>query len=395
MIDFDYAVIGNGLFGSAASRHLSKVSDSVAVIGPEEPDDLRTHDGVFSSHYDQGRLTRRIAANQLWAEMTERTFAAMELLETATGLTIHRPVGSLTVTAPEVVSRHGRQRYADVRGDPILVTEYAAGDESWRGQFPEYEFPYGCTVIHEPAPSGVLDPRALVSAQSQVATNQGAVVINDFVTEAAESTDAVNVTTSSGRQLRCEQVLVAAGAFTNHFNLLPRPLKTTTETEVVMLGSISDKDGRRLSTLPTVHFSLDDPNIADVYMTPPLVYPDGSWKVKMGCNTSADTTPETLGAIQAWFRTGDTDAVGPAMSKAMRAILPNVEFLDFETVPCIITMTENDHPIIDRVSERLCVAVAGNGMGAKSSDGWGGLAAQLVLDEPWPSWIDAGALAAR
>lgn len=395
MIDFDYAVIGNGLFGSSAARHLSIVSDSVVVIGPDEPVDFKTHEGVFSSHYDQGRLTRRIAANRLWAEMTARTFTAMQMLEAATGLTIHRPVGSLTVTAPGVVPRHGRQRAADVPGDPIALTEYAAGDESWRRQFPEYEFPHRCTVTYEPPPSGMLDPRAMVSAQSQVARAQGAFAINDFVTEAIDNTDAVTVTMSSGRQLKCGRVLVAAGAFTNHFGLLPRPLRTTTETEVVMLGAVSEEDGQRLSALPTVHFSIDDPDIADVYMTPPLVYPDGTWKVKMGCNTAADTTPVTLDAIQSWFRTGDTDAVGSAMSAAMQAILPNVDFLEFETVPCIITMTDNDHPIIDRVSDRLFVVVAGNGMGAKSSDGWGGLAAQLLLDDPWPGWIDAGALAAR
>ncbi len=34
---FDYLVIGKGLIGSAAARHLSARASSVAIIGPDEP----------------------------------------------------------------------------------------------------------------------------------------------------------------------------------------------------------------------------------------------------------------------------------------------------------------------------------------------------------------------
>ena len=34
---YKIAVIGRGLIGSAAGRHLSMISDGVAVIGPGEP----------------------------------------------------------------------------------------------------------------------------------------------------------------------------------------------------------------------------------------------------------------------------------------------------------------------------------------------------------------------
>ena len=115
----------------------------------------------------------------------------------------------------------------------------------------------------------------------------------------------------------------------------------------------------------------------------------------MGCNTSADALLDSLEAIQAWVRSGDTDAVADSMRAAMKTMLPHLDFIKFETGPCIITMTGNDHPIIDRVTGRTFVAVAGNGMGAKSSDGWGGLATQLMLDDPWPSWVDQDALSTR
>ncbi len=391
-LDYEFAVIGKGLFGSAAARHLSAAADRVVLIGPDEPADRTAHDGVYASHYDQGRLTRRIASNRLWAEMTARTFAAISMLETATGATILRPVGCLTVKNPAVAPRHTRE--TDAEGD-VDLTEYEIGDESWRDIFPEFDFPAGCSIVYEGAPAGVLDPRALVASQLEVARSQGATVITDFVTRAGEDAAAVTLRLASGREVRCGRVLVAVGSFVNHFPLLPRRLGISVETETFMLGTVSDRDGRRLATIPTVQYSIDDPDIADIYMTPPLVYPDGRWKVKMGCNTSADRHPESLEEIQAWVRSGDTDALAAAMQTAMQTMLPHVDFVEYETSPCIITMTANDHPIIDQTSDRTFVAVAGNGMGAKSSDGWGGLAAQSMLDEPWPTWIDRESLAAR
>ena len=60
---FDYLVVGKGLFGSAAIRHLSLMSDNVAIIGPDEPADPDAHTGVFASHVnaDHGNATIAIA----------------------------------------------------------------------------------------------------------------------------------------------------------------------------------------------------------------------------------------------------------------------------------------------------------------------------------------------
>lgn len=394
-IDFDFAVIGKGPFGSAAARHLSAATDGVVLIGPDEPPDRTNHDGVYASHYDQGRLTRRIASNRLWAEMTARTFEAMALLEAETGSTILRPVGCLTVRNPAVLPRHAREVVSSAVGEPVDHTGYEVDDESWRPRFPDFDFPAGCSITFESAPAGVLDPRALVASQIEVAQRQGAAVITDIVTATSEDKEGVTLRLASGREVRCGRMLAAVGSFINQFPLLPTRLGVSVESETFILGTVADDDGRRLTVLPTVQYSIDDPQIADIYMTPPLAYPDGRWKVKMGCNTSADSNLESLEAIQAWVRTGDTDRVSASMRGAMQGMLPRVEFLDFETGPCIITMTGNDHPIIDQVTERTFVAVAGNGMGAKASDGWGGLAARLMLDEPWPRWIDRDVLALR
>ena len=57
---FDFVVVGRGMMGAAAARHLAKTGASVALVGRGEPADWKAHDGVFSSHYDSGRITRTI-----------------------------------------------------------------------------------------------------------------------------------------------------------------------------------------------------------------------------------------------------------------------------------------------------------------------------------------------
>ena len=45
----DVAVVGRGLLGSAAARHLADLGADVAVIGPGEPAELASHNGVFAN----------------------------------------------------------------------------------------------------------------------------------------------------------------------------------------------------------------------------------------------------------------------------------------------------------------------------------------------------------
>ena len=56
----DVCVIGKGLLGSAAARHLAEMGLNVLLLGPDEPLVRAEHSGVFGSHYDSGRITRII-----------------------------------------------------------------------------------------------------------------------------------------------------------------------------------------------------------------------------------------------------------------------------------------------------------------------------------------------
>jgi sarcosine oxidase len=397
--DVQFAVVGKGLFGSAAARHLATFSESVAVIGPDEPADRRAHDGVYASHYDQGRLTRRADRNRLWSEMTERTFTAMTELEELTDRTIHRPVGSLTVHAAGVIPRHAREWFVDESRAPVDVTHWDADDETWRDRFSIFSFPGGSVAYYEGAPAGVLDPRQLVAANLEAVAGAGGQVVTEIVETIVETPDGVEIRRRDGLSITSDQVLVATGSFTNFFDLLARPVPTSVESETIVLATVPDEIGEQLASAPVVSFMIDDPHIADIYMTPPLVYPDGRWKVKMGANTSVDHFPMSVSDSHRWFREGPESIdefadVAAAMISAVKSMWRGVEFIEFEFEPCIITMTANDHPIIDRISERTCVAVAGNGSGAKSSVGWGQLGADLLARRAWPDWIDRSVLSA-
>ncbi len=70
---FRYAVVGCGLMGAAAARHLANMTEGVALIGPSEPADKAHHRGVFASHYDEGRITRTIDPDPVWARLARNS----------------------------------------------------------------------------------------------------------------------------------------------------------------------------------------------------------------------------------------------------------------------------------------------------------------------------------
>ncbi|NDH83925.1 MAG: FAD-dependent oxidoreductase, partial [Acidimicrobiia bacterium] len=93
----DVAVIGRGLIGSGAGRHLAESGRSVALIGPGEPSDWKVSDGPFSSHHDQGRITRIAGRNAMWTEVAAHACARYADIEARSGIGFHTPRGVLVV----------------------------------------------------------------------------------------------------------------------------------------------------------------------------------------------------------------------------------------------------------------------------------------------------------
>jgi sarcosine oxidase len=58
---YDVAVVGAGMFGSAAAKHLSRAGADVAVIGPAEPDgEAAVSQCEIGAYFDEARISRRL-----------------------------------------------------------------------------------------------------------------------------------------------------------------------------------------------------------------------------------------------------------------------------------------------------------------------------------------------
>jgi len=204
-------VIGRGLVGSAAGRHLSELTDGVVVLGPDEPADRAAHTGVFAS--------------------------------------------------------------------PFLAV------------------PDGAEGLFEGGRAGYISPRALVRAQTEVARQQGAVIIADQVTSLRPTAGGVEVDTGRGGTLRAERVLVATGAFTDACGLLSVDLKLRVLGRTVVLAHIDDRLLTELVGMPAL---IDAESGA--YILPPIRYPDGRHYLKIGIGSTADLELRSVPDLIGWFK---------------------------------------------------------------------------------------------
>jgi len=373
--------------GAAAMRYLSQVPARVGVIGPDEPADLETHQGVFASHYDQGRITRRLSKDVVWATLAQQAIGQYRAIEAQSGIQFYFPRGGLFVAPPgaagDYLVRVGEiGRRLDVAYEQLTATEL-------QDRLPLLRFPDNCLAVLEAPPAGYINPRELIKAQLAIARQQGASIIRETAVAVAGDHRGVSVTTQDGLSYRADKVLIAAGAFTNCFDLLRRKLALRVKSETIILARVPAAEAARLQTMPTVIYRIESPVLKDIYLLPPIQYPDGRFYVKMGCDTSADQTLYTLDDMRAWMTGGDSDVVAEAMAAAVRTIIPGLKALAWETKRCLITYTPHGKPFIDEVEAgRVYVATGGNGSSAKSSDAIGRLAADLVAQGKWAAELE-------
>lgn len=385
---FDYIVVGKGLFGAAAARHLSARGPGVAVIGPDEPRDLAAHEGVFASHYDQGRLQRHLSRDFVWATLSHRSHAEYAGLAERSGISFYHPVDSLHL-APYGKNSLFVEAAADTaRRLGIDYTPVASGRELDR-ELPMLSFPTEVRGYVERHPAGYVNPRDLVRAQLAVAEQQGATVRRETVSALSDRGDHVRVVTREGNAYEARKVLLAMGAYTGVFDALPRKLAMRVKSETIVLAKLPPAEVERLRGMPSMIYEISAPPVETIYMLPPIRYPDGHHYIKMGCNTAFDHYPETAEAMNRWVRAGESDGAKAAMAGLMQSVIPGLAALSFETKRCLVSYTADVWPYVDRVAgDRIYVATGGNGMGAKSSDAIGKLAADLLVHGEWVDSLD-------
>ncbi|ATN34871.1 FAD-dependent oxidoreductase [Rhizobium sp. ACO-34A] len=373
---YRHIVIGRGMMGAAAARHLASQTDGVVLIGPDEPADAASHDGVFASHYDEARITRTIDPDPVWARLANRSIARYVEIARESGVEFYHETGCLIV-GPK---RGGANSYvgnvcgaAEALGVPVEILSDATLSE----RFGYFSFGTGCEGVYEAANAGYINPRRLVEAQSKLARKAGAELIADTAVTVREEAGGVVVTTAGGLEIRGEQVLVAAGGFSIAENLLPRPLDLKVYGRTVAFFEIAEADLGVYAGMPSLIHEPEDP-LDHIYLLPPVRYPDGKTYLKIGGDPD-DLRLATEPDIRAWFRRGGRETTRRHLKRILDGLVPGLVNAPVTMSACVTSFTPGNYPAIGFASDRIAVLTGGCGTSAKSSDEIGRLGAELML----------------
>ena len=373
MSSVDVAVIGRGLIGTAAARHLVEGGLSTALIGPSEPEDRQTSAGPFSSHGDEGRITRVAGRTPVWSELAARSIARYRSIERRSEVPFHTPRG-LLVSVAEI------DDWIDaglIQGSNIHKVS-AADVEATTGLRISGSHP----VAYEGPPAGYINPRRLIMAQTRLTELAGGTVVDDVVTSIDPGGGTFEVKGQLGA-ITANRVLVATGAFGR--DLLRVKLNVQRRPRTVLLAEMSER-----SKLPSL--ILADPadhRLAEIYLVPPVRFPDGRTFLKIGGTLRTDPRMPGEADLIDWFRSDGDRVEAEALAASLRALLPGTELAMFSTLPCVVTGTPSGYPYVGWVDDGIAVAIGGNGSAAKSSDEIGRLAASLFSPDGWTDSLDA------
>jgi sarcosine oxidase len=374
--DLDVIVIGRGLLGSATARHLALENRKVAVIGPTEQHCLQSGE-VFASHYDETRVQRVLAQDHLWTRMNLESVRSWLALQELTGINFYQENGCVYVNNFEDGYLKGAASLAKEFGLDIKSIESSADLKSVSPLFSIDGPVFG---IFEPKLAGVINPRKLVNAQLQAFQNLGGIELNEIVTGVSRSNDRWLLETSAGLKYTTEKVVVAAGAFTNFFSLIPRTLDFYNKSEVVIISSLSESEYLKIRDMPSLLFEIETEDFDGIYVTPPTKRADGSYILKLGLNQKLDLDLSKHAAMKEWFERKNYTTFAPVLERELNKLFPQIYFLEKELKPCVISRTVTENPYIGEVEDGLFVLVGCNGYSAMSSDAQGRQMAALVTN---------------
>jgi len=375
---YDVAVIGAGMFGSAAGKYLAAAGLRTLIIGAVEPQNWQTHDGVFGSHYDEARITRIVDPDPYWGELAARSIAQYPVIEEQSGIKFHHAVGCLRVAS---LQQNGAsaQRHCMENGDQQNAKYKVLSGGETAQQFPYFHFLRDIDAIWESGAAGYINPRKLVQAQLKIAQNNDAILKRETAQEIIPETDAVKFLTREGQIYHSRKVLLAAGAYTKF--LLKHGDELQAHPVQVMLAEVEGPS----ANMPCLIYMLKNhPQIEDIYLLPPIQYPDGKWYLKIGAFPHHLQIAKTENELKNWFQHEPSDEETHATKQALKELMPALKVLSYRVVPCAWTYAPQTQPYIkilfqEDAKGRIAVATGGCGRGAKSSDAIGKLGAELLM----------------
>ncbi|MGI9404818.1 MAG: NAD(P)/FAD-dependent oxidoreductase [Hyphomicrobiaceae bacterium] len=378
---FKIAVVGRGLIGSAAARHLTELVDGVVAIGPDEPTNRKTHNGVFGSHYDEGRMTRVVDPLIEWSVTAKRSISRYKDLEQRSGISFFTPAGFLGIGSPGTDYNDKASMTGLAQG--AMLSRLSA--EDIRAQFPFLTVADDADGLLETGTAGHISPRSMINAQTELAETGGATLIRDAVKTIRPVPGGLEITTLGGALISAERAIVATGAFTKAWGLVPKNVNLRVYGRTIVLARIDETMRASFKGMPTMIVCE-----TDAYILPPIRYPDGHHYLKMGCGSDKDAVLDTSGKLDTWFKGSGSEGDKRKLMSYMTSMFPVLNDCEtWRTDTCAVTYTPSVLPTIDFVDEgKIVMAVGGCGKGAKGSDEWGRIAARTVLGLPWEHSFD-------
>ncbi|MEM7301988.1 MAG: FAD-binding oxidoreductase [Pseudomonadota bacterium] len=369
-------VVGRGLIGSAAARHLAECTDGVVCIGPDEPQNRVSHDGVFASHYDEGRMTRHVDPMQEWAITAGQSIKRYRDIEERSGIAFYSPSGYLGLGFPGDTYN---ARCAET-GESIGASLDRLDAETVRTRYPYLCVPDTIDGLVETGGAGHISPRRMVEAQTTLAAQAGATIVRQAARSIRAAPSGVEVELWDGSIVSAAKALIATGVFTSPLKLSPVDLGLTVYGRTTVLVRVEGEAVNMLRDMPT----MIDTSVG-AYILPPIQYPDGRSYLKMGIGTEDDPKFTSMSELQNWFKSKGSEADRIHFTQHLKTLIPVLETCSFwRTDSCAVTFTKSRLPIIDSVlDDRIFVAVGGCGKGAKGADEWGRIAAGMVRQLPW------------
>ncbi len=385
---YDYIVIGKGLIGVSTAYFLSQKSDNVVLIGPNEPANFAAHDGVFSSHYDSGRITRELDPDPIWAMVAKRAIAHYADIEQHSGIQFHFRSGNVRAGLP--ASDGSIKRSLAVAEQLGIPLEQFDSDE-FHAAYPMLRFPDGYACLMEKGVAGYIDPRRMIAAQLKLLRRKGGRFVPQEVIRIDTKSNSVDVYAQNGDVLSARRVIIATGAYTNQ--LLAQKIRLDRKPRTIVKAHIEGAELARLAGMPATIFNTSQfsEDLEGIYSVPPTLYPNGEHYLKIGGEMREIEIEVNDESLQHWFKTGGDANEKAALIEILEGMVPGLNASAYLSKPCVINYTHHNYPYIDTIIDhRLYIATGGCGMAAKSAIEYGRMAALLAYHNEWVYDLDAG-----
>jgi len=388
--NYDVIVVGAGLMGSAAARHLAEMGVRTALVGPAEPKEKSDHTGVFASHYDQARITRKIDKRKNWARFSQEAIKRYPEIADKGEQPFYTPSGAIIAGTEFGEGRDfvlGAQENAVANDVAHIPLRGAALAE----RFPEFSFPDGILALYEDHDAGWINPRLHVKAEITAATKAGAVLYRDTVVRITEGQGTAQVHCAEGSILTGGKVIVVCGAFSKADGLLPDPIPMRVYARTIAFFELDKAEATRLAKMPSVIY-MPPGRHEDPYILPPVLYPDGKTYIKIG-GDAVDHELETVDEMIAWFRSGGDPVAGAAIAEILVGLMPEIKYRSITYDSCATSFSPNGNPFIYPQTDHIIALTAGNGAAAKCADEIGRLGALVATGGTIPAEMYEGAFA--